>query len=65
MTKQDVEASNDVVIGTISLFSRDAKVLFDFGATHSFVSITFACHANRNIEPLGCYLSVATPMGNK
>lgn len=63
MTKQDAEASNDVMIGTLSLFSKDAKVLFDSGATHSFMSIAFACRANRNTEPLGCYLSVATPMG--
>lgn len=64
MTKQDAEASNDVMIGTLSLFSKDAKVLFDSGATYSFVSIAFACHANKNTKPLGCYLSVATPMGD-
>ncbi|KAK9194951.1 hypothetical protein WN943_003066 [Citrus x changshan-huyou] len=58
MTKQDAEASNDVVIGTLSLFSRDAKVLFDSGATHSFMSIAFACRANRNTEPLGGLICV-------
>lgn len=64
MMEQDTEASNDVVTNTLSLFSRYAKVLFDFGATHSFISIAFAYHANRNIEPLDCYLTVATPMGD-
>lgn len=49
--------------GTLSLFSKYAKVLFDSGATHSFISIAFAYHADRNTEPLECYLTVATPMG--
>ncbi|KAL9429789.1 hypothetical protein AB3S75_031587 [Citrus x aurantiifolia] len=64
MTKQDAEASNDVVTSTLSQFSRDAKVLFDSGAAHSFMSIAFACRANKNTEPLGCHLFVATPMGD-
>ena len=64
MTEQDIKASNDVVTNTLSLCPRYAKVLFDSGATHSFISITFAYHANRNTEPLDCYLVVATPMGD-
>ena len=64
MTKQDADASNDVVTGTISMFSRDVRVLFDSGATHSFISMTFACYASKNTEPLGYYLSIATPMGD-
>lgn len=49
---------------TLSLFSRYAKVLFDSGATFSFISIAFAYHANRNTKPLDCYLIVASPMGD-
>lgn len=62
MMEQDVEASNNIVIGTLFIFS---KVLFDFGAIHSFVSVAFAYHAYRNIEPLECYLSIATSNGRK
>ena len=64
MTKQDVDASNDVVSGTLSLFSKEAKVLFDSGATHSFVSSAFASHAGKMVEPLDYQLSIATPLGN-
>lgn len=63
MTEQDAEPSNDVVTGTPSLFSKDAGLLFDSGATHSFVSCAFACHADRNTEPLACYLSIAYSYG--
>lgn len=52
MTEQDAEASNDGVTGTLSLFSKYAKVLFDSGATHSFISIAFTYHADRNTKPL-------------
>jgi hypothetical protein len=33
--------ANNVVIGTLLVCSHDAKVLFDSGATHSFVSCKF------------------------
>jgi hypothetical protein len=39
LTSRDIEASNDVVTGILPLFSWHASTLFDFGATHSFVSI--------------------------
>lgn len=64
MTKQDVEASNDVMTSTLSIFSRDAKVLFDSSVTHLFISIAFAYHANRSTESLECYLFVAPPIGD-
>lgn len=31
---------------------------------YSFVSCAFACHVDRNTEPLACYLSIATLMGD-
>ena len=64
MTEHGAKASNDVVRGTSSLFSRDDKVLFDSCATHSFILIVFAYHADRNTEPLECYLIVATSIGD-
>lgn len=33
--------SNDVVSGTLSLFSKEVKVLFNPGATHSFITCFF------------------------
>ena len=38
----DAQVSNTVVIGTITIFSRQALILFDLGVTHSFVSPSFA-----------------------
>lgn len=38
LTHQDAQASNVVVMGMLPICSRDAHVLFDTGATHSFVS---------------------------
>ena len=36
----------DVVSGTLNVESHDAHVLFDLGATFSFISLDFARRAN-------------------
>ena len=43
LNPRDAQASNTVVIGTLTICSRQALVLFDSGATHSFVSPFFSC----------------------
>ena len=42
MTEQDVEASPNVIAGTIDICSMPANVLFNPSSTHSFVSPYFA-----------------------
>ena len=42
LTPQDAQASNGVVAGTLSVCSVEARVLFNPGAPHSFVSPIFA-----------------------
>ena len=42
LTSQDAQASNAMVAGTILVCYCDARVLFDPGATHSFISSVFA-----------------------
>ena len=42
LTPQDAQASNAVVTGTILVCYCDARVLFDPGATHSFITSVFA-----------------------
>ena len=64
MTRQDAQASNAVVAGTIPICSRYAKVLFDSGATHSFISTEFASCLNMCPIPLDEKLCVSTPMGD-
>ena len=42
LNPRDAKASNAVVIGTLTICSKQAVVLFDSGATHSSVSPSFA-----------------------
>jgi hypothetical protein len=45
-----IQDAPDVVVGTFPVESHPAKVLFDTGATHSFVSTSWA--HNIPIEPI-------------
>ena len=62
LTPQDAQALNAVVSGTIPVYGADALVLFDPGATHSFISPVFSsrvsCRSTRMSNPL----SVSTPL---
>jgi hypothetical protein len=62
LTQEDVNEANNVVTCTLLVCSHDAKVLFDSGATHSFVSCKFL--NNRGIESdlLRKRLCVESPM---
>lgn len=60
LTRQDVQALNVLVSGTLLVCSGEACVLFDPGSTHSYVSPTFAkCFDERPIR-LESPLLVAT-----
>ncbi|KAL4038252.1 hypothetical protein IC575_001862 [Cucumis melo] len=52
MTQQEAEDAPDVITGTILICNVPAVVLFDPGATHSFVSSIFLTKLNRMLEPL-------------
>jgi len=65
LTQQEVWASNRVVEGTICLSKIVARVLFDSGATHSFISSSFATKINKKSEPLSFQLVVSTSVGTK
>ncbi|XP_077232116.1 uncharacterized protein LOC143866802 [Tasmannia lanceolata] len=64
ITTAEVEATNDVVTGTLSVSSKNAHILFDSGSTHSFVSPKFAKHLSIPLQKLDLELSVKTPGGN-
>ena len=64
LTTQDAQAMNTVVAGILPLFSTHAKVLFDPGSTHSFVSCAFAKNHDKSPELLDFELSVSTPIGD-
>ncbi|XP_050233220.1 uncharacterized protein LOC126681708 [Mercurialis annua] len=63
LNPQEAQASNAVVQGIFTIASMDALVLFDPGATHSFVSPSFAIKMGKQPAYLQNPLSVAMPMG--
>ena len=46
MTVDEAQANPDSVTGIISVFGESTRVLFDSGASRSFISTSFALHAN-------------------
>ena len=65
MIHREGMALNAVVEGTISISGHIAHVLFDPGATHSFISNAFAYKLNQVSELLEFQLVVSTPIGVK
>ncbi|KAL4032923.1 hypothetical protein IC575_006006 [Cucumis melo] len=64
MTQQEAEDAPDTITGTIFICNVPADVLFDPGATHSFVSSIFLTKQNRMLEPLSEGLAIYTPIGD-
>jgi hypothetical protein len=63
LTQQDANASNAVITCIIQVSSAYAYVLFDPGATHSFVFVVFAKKHNLEFVPLEIELCVDTLVG--
>ena len=63
MTRQEAQATPDIVTGTLSIFGDNARVLIDPGATHSFISHEYVAQVGMTLVPLGCGLKNATPTG--
>ncbi|KAA0051482.1 putative retrotransposon protein, identical [Cucumis melo var. makuwa] len=64
MTQQEAEDAPDVITATILICNVPADVLFDPGATHSFVSSIFLTKLNRMLEPLPERLAIYTTVGD-
>jgi hypothetical protein len=58
------ENATDIVTGTIPLFGSVACVLFDSGATHSFISSSYVKLCKLSTEPLDQNICVVTPIGD-
>ncbi|XP_022876708.1 uncharacterized protein LOC111394890 [Olea europaea var. sylvestris] len=63
LTEQVIEESSDLIMGMLSIFDRNARILIGPGSTHSFMSFAFALYANQKSELLGSCLVVNTPVG--
>ena len=64
VTQQEVDVAPEVMTGTIQVFDRDAYVLIDPGATHSFISVKFIAQVNIEIQPIDCSMVVSLPTGD-
>ena len=62
MNNREAETSNDVVIGVFLIRSLSVKVLFDSGATHSFISKTVV-ESLGLVSPESVSLDVSIPSG--
>ncbi|XP_052734186.1 uncharacterized protein LOC128196715 [Vigna angularis] len=61
LTGTEVASSGDLIFGTCVLGGRSCMVLFDSGATHSFVSETCARELGLQVRELQYDLTVSTP----
>ena len=61
VTQQDADTAPDVVTGMISVFGRDAHILIDLGAIHSFISKGFISNVNVESQPIDCSIVVSLP----
>jgi hypothetical protein len=61
---QAKENATDVVTGIIPLIGSIACVLFDSGATHSFISSSYVKLCRPIIEPLEQNICMTTPVGD-
>ena len=60
-----MEAGNSkAVTGQLPVVNKIARVLFDSGATHSFISTIFADCLNRNVDCIGQTFRTVLPSGD-
>ena len=64
VTQQEVDTTHDVVTGMILVFDRDAYILIDPGATHSFISMGFISNVNVESQPIDCSIVISLPTGD-
>ena len=65
LTQPKEDVSNVVVEGIILLYNSWARILFDPGATHSFIRTTYAIDLGLNFEKLEEALNVDLPTGKQ
>jgi hypothetical protein len=63
VTTEEFQQSQDVVLGMFLANSHTARVLFDFGATNSFISSKFVAKHNLPITIKKYIMIVSSPGG--
>jgi hypothetical protein len=61
---EEAQEAPDVVIGMFSVNNASVLVLFDSGATHSFISTTYVGKHNLPLALLKCKMIVTSPGGD-
>jgi hypothetical protein len=61
---EEAQEASDVVIGMISVNDTSAVVIFDSGASHSFISATYVGKHNLLLPLLKCQMIVSSPGGD-
>jgi hypothetical protein len=61
---EEVQEAHDVVIGMFLVNDTSAVVLFDFGASHSFISVAYVGKHNLPLALLRCQMIVSSPGGD-
>ena len=64
VTQQNADTAPDVMTGIISIFDRDAHILIDLGATHSFISMGSISNVNVESQPIDYSIMVSLPIGD-
>jgi hypothetical protein len=59
----ELEGGSEVVTGTAPILGFETSILFDSGATHSFVSLVFVRLSRLVLRTLEPSLAVTTPVG--
>jgi hypothetical protein len=61
---EEAQEAPDVVIGKFLINDTSAIVLFDSGASHSFISTTYVGKHNLPLALLKCQMIVSSPGGD-
>ena len=61
MTKEEAQNALDIILGTFPINTIPAMVLFDSGASHSFISKRFALQNNFSMLPLEKSMIIKSP----
>jgi hypothetical protein len=64
LTQEEVRAASDVVAGTLPMNNFNVHVLFDPGATHSFIAKRIVIKLRKGVEIVEKGFVIGTPMGN-